>query len=226
MTGLTIGQPVAILPRLVRACSLSRPGRWRGSAALRILGQSGRPALNRLSPSCRVEGHVTSGRDPLPGVSVVVHAGDALKAATSTDVDGSFAISLSRPNASYRLTAELTAFATAETHASRSARRRATRRSTFNSRSFRAAAIGAGRRCQPEADRAGGRPPGGTGAVKDFRRSTCRPTPTAKRPRPRRPTKRRMRRGCCQRDFPCRARRRTPSRFPAAATRRASTAGC
>jgi hypothetical protein len=71
-------------------------------------GQSG-----RVSPACRVAGHVTSGRDPLPGASVVVHAGDTLKTATSTDIDGSFALSLA-PGASYRLDVELTAFATGE----------------------------------------------------------------------------------------------------------------
>src|SRR5215467_2347601 len=60
--------------------------------------------------SCRVEGRVTSGRDPLPGVSIVVHAGDVLKAATSTDLDGRYTI-LFAPNASYKLTADLTAFA-------------------------------------------------------------------------------------------------------------------
>ena len=71
------------------------------------------PALAAQSPAnqlCRVEGHVTSGRDPLPGVSVVVHAGDNLKAATSTDIDGKFTIVFA-PNATYRLTADLTAFA-------------------------------------------------------------------------------------------------------------------
>jgi hypothetical protein len=52
---------------------------------------------------------VTSGRDPLPGVSIVVHTGDTLKAATSTDVDGRYTILFS-PNATYRVTAELTAF--------------------------------------------------------------------------------------------------------------------
>ena len=66
--------------------------------------------------SCRVEGHITSGRDALPGVSVIAHAdaaGDILKAATSTDTDGNFSI-LFAPNATYRLTAELTAFSSTE----------------------------------------------------------------------------------------------------------------
>src|SRR5258705_14004446 len=65
---------------------------------------------------CRVEGHITSGRNALPGVSVVVHdgaEGNALKTATSTDTDGKFTI-LFAPNAAYRLTAELTAFGSVE----------------------------------------------------------------------------------------------------------------
>ena len=62
---------------------------------------------------CRVDGRVTSSGGPLPGASVVVHAGDTLKAATSTDVDGKFAI-LFAPNSTYHLSVDLTAFGTAE----------------------------------------------------------------------------------------------------------------
>ena len=62
---------------------------------------------------CRVEGHVTSGQGVLPGASVVVHEGDALKAATSTDVDGKYAIVFA-PNATYRVSADLTAFTPVE----------------------------------------------------------------------------------------------------------------
>ena len=75
--------------------------------------QSAAPAQPPAGPSCRVTGRVTSGREPLPGASVVVHAGDALKAATSTNVDGTFSI-LVAPNISYRVAAELTAFTTSE----------------------------------------------------------------------------------------------------------------
>src|SRR5690348_15848473 len=57
---------------------------------------SAAPAV--ISTTCRVEGHVTSGRDALPGVSTVVHAVDALLAATSTDIDGRYVI-LFAPNA-------------------------------------------------------------------------------------------------------------------------------
>ena len=62
---------------------------------------------------CRVEGHVTSGQGVLPGASVVVHVGDALKAATSTDIDGKYAIVFA-PNATYRVSADLTAFTPVE----------------------------------------------------------------------------------------------------------------
>src|SRR5262245_60130583 len=62
---------------------------------------------------CRIAGRITSGGVPLPGVSVVVHVGDALRAATSTDTDGTFAILFS-PNATYRLSARLTGFAKIE----------------------------------------------------------------------------------------------------------------
>src|SRR5580765_5003110 len=86
---------------LVAACVAAASA---GAAA----GQQAAPATT--SATCRVEGRVTSGRDPLPGVSIVVHADDALKAATSTDVDGRYVI-LFAPNGSYKLTADLTAFA-------------------------------------------------------------------------------------------------------------------
>jgi hypothetical protein len=63
--------------------------------------------------ACRVDGHVTSGRDALPGASVVVRVGGVLKAATSTDIDGRYTIVFS-PGSAYHLTAELTAFAPVE----------------------------------------------------------------------------------------------------------------
>ncbi len=65
------------------------------------------------------------------------------------------------------------------------------------------------------------------GARKVFRPSTYRLTRTVRqRPACCRPTMRRMRRVCCRRGFPCRARSRRPSRFPATATRQVSTAEC
>jgi hypothetical protein len=70
--------------------------------------QAGAAPQSPRGQSCRVEGHITSGRVALPGVSIVVHAGaagDILKAATSTDTDGKFTI-LFAPDATYRLTGE------------------------------------------------------------------------------------------------------------------------
>ena len=81
-------------------------------------GRSQEPAPQaqpaRPSPNgCRVTGRVVSGTLPLPGVSIVVRVGDAIKAATSTDGDGKFAI-IFGPNATYHVTAELMAFGKAE----------------------------------------------------------------------------------------------------------------
>jgi trimeric autotransporter adhesin len=71
------------------------------------------PSRQPAGGTCRVEGRVTSGREGLPGASVVVHVGSVLKAATSTDIDGRYTIVFS-PNATYHLSAELTAFAPVE----------------------------------------------------------------------------------------------------------------
>src|SRR5216684_2911581 len=65
--------------------------------------------LAQTAPRCRIGGRVTSGNVPLPGVSVVVHVGDALRAATSTDLDGTYAI-LFAPNATYHLSADIAGF--------------------------------------------------------------------------------------------------------------------
>ena len=78
-----------------------------------VFSPSDPPPAPQAAQSCRVQGHVTSGRDPLPGASVIVHVGNALKAATSTDLDGKYTI-LFAPNATYRVSAELTAFASVE----------------------------------------------------------------------------------------------------------------
>jgi hypothetical protein len=43
---------------------------------------------------------------PLPGVSIAVRVNGVLKAATSTDVDGTYSLLLS-PSGSYHLTADL-----------------------------------------------------------------------------------------------------------------------
>jgi hypothetical protein len=77
-------------------------------------GQTPTPAPQLTAEStCRVEGRITSGREGLPGASVVVRVGGVLKAATSTDIDGRYTIIFS-PGATYHLTAELTAFAPVE----------------------------------------------------------------------------------------------------------------
>ena len=65
------------------------------------------------STSCRITGRAVSGNVPLPGVSLVVRAGDTVKLATSTDLDGRFAIVFA-PNGTYRLTAELPTFGRVE----------------------------------------------------------------------------------------------------------------
>src|SRR5262245_17158403 len=57
---------------------------------------------------CRVSGRAESGSTPLPGVSIVVRSADTVSATTSTDVDGSYAITL--PAGSYTVTATLTGF--------------------------------------------------------------------------------------------------------------------
>jgi hypothetical protein len=74
------------------------------------LGAQAPQATTSPAPSrCRVDGRVSSGGAPLPGASVIVRAGAAVRAATSTDVDGRFAV-LFAPESTYHLTIELTAF--------------------------------------------------------------------------------------------------------------------
>jgi hypothetical protein len=60
--------------------------------------------------TCRITGRAVSGGRPLPGVSLLFSAGDAVKAATSTDVDGTFSLTLP-PGTTYRLQIEFTGFA-------------------------------------------------------------------------------------------------------------------
>jgi trimeric autotransporter adhesin len=75
---------------------------WTGSSV--GLGAQQPPA----SGVCRISGRAQSGGTPLPGVSVVVRSGDAVKAATSSDTDGTYRLAL--PAGEYRLTAELSGF--------------------------------------------------------------------------------------------------------------------
>ena len=62
--------------------------------------------------TCRITGHVKSGTMPLPGVSITVKAGTTLRAATSTDVDGSFSVPAAPGD--YTMSAELTGFGRVE----------------------------------------------------------------------------------------------------------------
>ena len=84
-------------------------GAWISAAAL--AAQTSQPSSPPRHPAtpCRIEGHVSSGQTPLPGVSVLVQEDGLTKAETSTAVDGAYAIALG-PGAVYHLTAELTAF--------------------------------------------------------------------------------------------------------------------
>jgi hypothetical protein len=66
-------------------------------------------AQQALPPgACRITGRATSGATPLPGVTVVIRSNDAVKAATSTDPDGTYRVTLSP--GTYRVSAGLTGF--------------------------------------------------------------------------------------------------------------------
>jgi trimeric autotransporter adhesin len=62
--------------------------------------------------ACTISGTVTGLGGPLPGVSITVRRDDTLRSASSTNVDGTFKLTL--PEASYQLTAELTGFVTTQ----------------------------------------------------------------------------------------------------------------
>jgi hypothetical protein len=98
------------IPRFWYGLALATAGVVGASAGNAQTTPSSAPAQGTL---CRVEGRITRGRDALPGASVIVRVGGALKAATSTDIDGRYTIVFS-PNATYHLSAELTAFAPVE----------------------------------------------------------------------------------------------------------------
>ena len=66
-------------------------------------------AAEQAAAVCRITGKAMSGARPLPGVAIVIRRGDQIVGATSTEIDGSYALSLP-PDAAYRLTAELMAF--------------------------------------------------------------------------------------------------------------------
>src|SRR5690349_21159176 len=62
--------------------------------------------------TCRITGRATSGQQPLPGVAIAIKSGTALKAATSTDQDGTYGITLTPGQ--YVISAELTGFSAVE----------------------------------------------------------------------------------------------------------------
>ena len=72
-----------------------------------------RAAQQPAMVACRMTGRATSAGTPLPGVSLTVRIGGAVKAATSTDLDGSYSILLA-PSGAYHLTAGLTLFVPVE----------------------------------------------------------------------------------------------------------------
>jgi len=73
------------------------------------------PAAAQTAPAdrCRVDGRVTSGGVPLPGVSIGIRSGDDTRALTSSDVDGRYAIAFS-PDQTYRLVLDFTGFTRVE----------------------------------------------------------------------------------------------------------------
>lgn len=74
--------------------------------AMPILGAPQTPA-----GSCVITGRAAAGTTALPGVAIVAKVGTAVKAATSTDIDGTYKL-LVPAGATYHLTGELTAFST------------------------------------------------------------------------------------------------------------------
>jgi hypothetical protein len=78
------------------------------SAALALALGLLHPVAAQQAAACRLTGRVTSGQVPLPGVAIAVTAGDRLQAATSSDTDGTYRVSLAPGQ--YQLTADLTGF--------------------------------------------------------------------------------------------------------------------
>ena len=62
--------------------------------------------------ACTITGTISGLGGPLPGVSITVHRGDVVQTAASSDIDGTFKLTV--PDASYQLTAELTGFEKAQ----------------------------------------------------------------------------------------------------------------
>lgn len=72
--------------------------------AMPILGAQQTPA-----GSCAIAGRAVAGTTPLPGVAIVAKAGTVVKAATSSDTDGTYKL-IVPAGATYHLAGELTAF--------------------------------------------------------------------------------------------------------------------
>src|SRR5687767_7191643 len=64
----------------------------------------GKPA----AAACTISGRITGAGGPLPGVSITARRDATVQKAASTDIDGTFKLTL--PDAAYQLTAELTGF--------------------------------------------------------------------------------------------------------------------
>jgi hypothetical protein len=68
-----------------------------GAVAISWVAQSIRIDAQQASAlvgaaGCRITGRVTSGAQPIPGVSLVLRTGDLVRGATSTDLDGRYSI--------------------------------------------------------------------------------------------------------------------------------------
>ena len=98
----TLDRPAAELARAVRAVLIAASGALAVGSGI-IDAQQPAPA-----GSCRVSGRAVSAGIPLPGVSVVVNSGGAPRAATSTDTDGTYRLTV--PSGTYQVSAELTGF--------------------------------------------------------------------------------------------------------------------
>src|SRR3954463_6111560 len=92
--------------RVNRCSSVARVGIIAACGALAFGFRGPLDAWQQAAGACRITGRAVSGTQPLPGVSVLVRNSGALKAATSTDPDGTYRLSLSE--GTYDLAAELT----------------------------------------------------------------------------------------------------------------------
>src|SRR5687767_12860897 len=71
-------------------------------------GEERRQGVPADRAACTISGRITGAGGPLPGVSITVRRDATVQKAASTDVDGTFKLTL--PDAAYQLTAELTGF--------------------------------------------------------------------------------------------------------------------